>query len=74
MKGFEFEKGKYVTMTEEDFEKAKTPKDRSIQILHFSNIQDIRPIYFDKTYHAVPESGGIKPMSCLGGPCWMRAR
>ena len=65
MKGFEFEKGKYVTMTEEDFEKAKTPKDRSIQILHFSNIQDIRPIYFDKTYHAVPESGGDKAYELL---------
>lgn len=65
VKGFEFEKGKYVTMTEEDFEKAKTPKDRSIQILHFSNIQDIRPIYFDKTYHAVPESGGDKAYELL---------
>lgn len=65
VKGFEFEKGKYVTMTEEDFEKAKTPKDRSIRILHFADLKSIRPIYFDKTYHAVPESGGDKAYELL---------
>lgn len=65
VKGFEFEKGKYVTMTEADFEKAKTPKDRSIQILHFADLSGIRPIYFDKTYHAVPESGGDKAYELL---------
>lgn len=65
VKGFEFEKGKYVTMTEEDFEKAKTPRDRSIQILHFSDLHDIRPIYFDRTYHVVPEAGGDKAYELL---------
>lgn len=65
VKGFEFEKGKYVTMTEEDFEKAKTPKDRTIQILHFADLSSIRPIYFDKTYHAVPESGEDKAYELL---------
>lgn len=50
---------------EEDFEKAKTPKDRSIQILHFADLSSIRPIYFDKTYHAVPESGGDKAYELL---------
>ena len=65
VKGFEFEKDKYVTMTEEDFEKAKTPKDRSIQILHFAELSSIRPIYFDKTYHASPEAGGDKAYELL---------
>jgi DNA end-binding protein Ku len=70
VRGFEFEKGKYVTMTEEDFEKAKTPKDRSIQILHFAVMNGIRPIYFDKTYHAVPESGGDKAYELLRKAMW----
>ncbi len=65
IKGFEFEKDKYVTMTDEDFEKAKTPKDRTINILHFSELSSIRPIYFDKTYHAVPEAGGDKAYELL---------
>lgn len=65
VKGFEFEKGKYVTMSDEDFEKAKTPKDRTIQIIHFADLKSIRPIYFDKTYHAVPEAGGDKAYELL---------
>lgn len=65
VKGFEFEKGKYVTMTDEDFERAKTPKDRTIQIIHFADLKSIRPIYFDKTYHAVPEAGGDKAYELL---------
>ncbi len=65
IKGFQFAPDQYVTMTDEDFEKAKTPKDKTIQILHFSNIEDIRPIYYDKTYHAVPETGGDKAYELL---------
>ena len=35
VKGFEYEKGKYVTLTDDDFEKAKSEKDKTIHILHF---------------------------------------
>ena len=65
VKGFEYEKGKYVTLTDDDFEKAKSEKDKTIHILHFTDIQNIRPIYFDKTYHAVPEQGGDKAFELL---------
>ena len=65
VKGFEYEDGKYVTMTDADFEKAKTAKDRTVQILHFAELSDIPPIYFDKTYHAVPETGGDKAYELL---------
>lgn len=65
VKGFEYEPNKYVTMTDEDFEKAKSEKDRTIQILHFTDLQNVRPIYFDKTYYAVPEQGGDKPYELL---------
>lgn len=47
IKGFEYEKGKYVTLTDDDFEKAKSEKDKTIHILHFTDLQNIRPIYFD---------------------------
>ena len=57
VRGFEYEKGKYVTLTDEEFEKAKSEKDRTIHILHFADLKGIRPIYFDKTDHAVPDSG-----------------
>ena len=65
VKGFEYEKGKYVTLTDDDFEKSKSEKDRSIHILHFTDLPNIRPIYFDKTYHAIPEQGGDKAFELL---------
>lgn len=65
VKGFEVAPGRYVTMTDEDFEKAKVKKDKTISILHFADLSDIRPIYFDKTYHIIPEAGGDKPYELL---------
>lgn len=65
VKGFEYEPNKYVTLTDEDFEKAKSEKDRTIQILHFTDLPNVRPIYFDKTYHALPEQGGDKAYELL---------
>lgn len=65
VKGFEYEPGKYVTMTDAGFEKAKSAKDKTIHILHFTDLPNIRPIYFDKTYHVVPEQGGDKAFELL---------
>lgn len=65
VKGFEFAPGQYVTMTDSDFERAKTEKDKTIQILHFADLKSIRPIFFDKTYHAVVEAGGDKAYELL---------
>lgn len=65
IKGFEYEPGKYVTMTDDDFEKAKTEKDKTIHILHFTDLHAIRPIYYEKTYHAIPEQGGDKAYELL---------
>jgi len=65
VKGYEYEKDKYVTITEDDLEKIKTEKDKSIQILHFANLNQISPTYFDKSYYAVPELGGEKAFELL---------
>lgn len=65
VKGFEYDKDKFVIMTDEDFEKAKSEKDKTIHILHFTDLNSIRPIYYDKTYHAIPEAGGDKAFELL---------
>jgi len=65
VKGFEYEKDKYVVVTDDDFESIKTEKDRSIHILHFANLDQISPVYYEKTYHAVPELGGEKAFELL---------
>ena len=65
VKGFEYEKDKYVVVTNEEIEKIKTEKEKSIQILHFANLNQISPVYYDKTYQAVPETGGEKAFELL---------
>jgi len=65
IKGFEYDKDKYVIVTDEDFEKIKTEKDKTIQILHFANLDEISPLYYYKTYHAVPDVGGDKAFELL---------
>ncbi|MGN0961016.1 MAG: Ku protein, partial [Christensenellales bacterium] len=48
VKGYQYEKDKYVIFTDEDFEKIKTEKDKNITIEQFVNIEEIDPIYYDK--------------------------
>lgn len=64
-KGFEYAPDQYVIMKDEDFEKAKTEKDKTIQIIHFADLSSIPPVYFDKTYHGIPELGGDKAYELL---------
>ncbi len=52
-------------ITDEEIEKIKTEKEKSIQILHFAQLNQISPVYYDKTYQAVPEAGGEKPFELL---------
>lgn len=65
VKGYEYEKGKYVTFTDDDFEKIKTEKDKTIHILQFTNLESINPIYFEKSYYAIPDAGGEKAFELL---------
>lgn len=65
VKGFEYEPGHFVEVTDEDFEKIKTEKDKSIHILRFAPHGDIPPVYFDKAYRLVPEKGGEKAYELL---------
>ena len=65
VKGYEYDKDKYVVVTDEEIEKIKTEKEKSIQILHFAQLNQISPVYYDKTYQAAPEAGGEKPFELL---------
>ncbi len=65
VKGFEYDKDKYVVVTDEEIEKIKTEKEKSIQILHFAQLNQISPVYYDKTYQAAPEKGGEKAFELL---------
>nr|WP_315019790.1 Ku protein [uncultured Aminipila sp.] len=65
VKGFEYDKDKYVVVTDDEIEKIKTEKEKSIQILHFAQLNQISPVYYEKTYQAVPETGGEKAFELL---------
>lgn len=65
VKGFEYDKDKYVVVSDDEIEKIKTEKERSIQILHFTQLDQISPVYYDKTYQAAPEAGGEKAFELL---------
>lgn len=60
IKGYEYEKGKYVTMSNDELELLKTNKDRTIHIEQCSKMSEIDMIYYDKDYYAVPEKGAEK--------------
>ena len=65
IKGYEYEKGKYVVMTNEELEKLKTKKDKTIHILQFAKISEVNMTYFEKDYYAVPVSGAEKAYELL---------
>lgn len=55
VKGYQYEKDKYVIFSDEDFEKIKSAKDKQITIDRFIDIAEIDPLYFDKAYYVVPQ-------------------
>lgn len=64
VKGYQYEKDKYVIFTDEDFEKLKTSKDKNITIEMFVKLEEIDPIYFEKAYYVKP-TGADKAFSVL---------
>lgn len=65
VRGYEYDKDHYVVVTDEELERIKTEKEKSIQILHFAQLDQISPVYYGKTYQATPEAGGEKAFELL---------
>jgi len=65
VKGYQYDSDHYVVVTDEELEKIKTKKEKTIQILHFAQLKEISPIYYDKNYQVVPEVGGEKAFELL---------
>jgi DNA end-binding protein Ku len=65
VKGYEYAKGKFVVVDEEDFEKASPQKSKSIDIVQFVKAEEIDPIYFEKPYYILPAKGGEKTYRLL---------
>ena len=55
VKGYEFEKGHFVVLSEEDFDKVRTESTRVIDLVQFADDSAIDPMYVDRTYYLAPD-------------------
>jgi len=65
VKAFEYEKGEWVYMTDEDFEAAAAENHRTIDIRAFVPFDDVDPIYFERTYYLGPAQDGERVYALL---------
>ncbi|WP_284140174.1 Ku protein [Virgibacillus sp. LDC-1] len=66
VKGFEYAKNKFVILDEEDLEALrKEQTDKAVEIIDFVKLEEIDPIYFEKSYYLSPNEGGTKAYGLL---------
>lgn len=65
VRGYEYQTGNYVIINEADMEHIPLETTKTIDILDFVDLNQVDPIYFDKTYYLEPSSGGEKAYTLL---------
>jgi DNA end-binding protein Ku len=60
VKGYEYEKGKYVVLKDEDFQRVDLEATQTVDIQDFVEVDEIDPIFFYKPYYLEPQKGGDK--------------
>src|ERR1044071_1828021 len=65
VKGYEYEKGKYVVLKEEDFQRVDLEATQTVDIQDFVDVDEIDPMFFYKPYYLEPQKGGDKSYSLL---------
>src|SRR5688572_7443811 len=65
VKGYEYQEGDFVVLTDEDFKKANVHKSEAIDVLDFVKESEIDTIYFEKPYYLAPDKGAAKAYTIL---------
>ena len=65
VKGYEYSKGKFVIMDEEDFRAAAIESSKTIEIQDFVKVDDVDARYFESPYYLLPQKGGEKAYALL---------
>jgi DNA end-binding protein Ku len=65
VKGYEYEKGKYVILDKKDFERVDLKSNQTVDIKQFVKLDEIDPMFFDQPYFLAPEKGGDKAYTLL---------
>src|SRR4029434_1766082 len=61
IKGFEFDEGQYVLMEDQEIKKLAAHSSRTLEVIAFTKLSEIDPIFFDSSYFCIPEESGRKP-------------
>ncbi|HEU5039553.1 MAG TPA: Ku protein [Gemmatimonadales bacterium] len=64
-RGYEYAKGQYVVLTDEDFEKLPLPSKHTIEISAFVAEQEIDPVFYERSYYLAPDERAEKPYALL---------
>ncbi|CAN5853752.1 Ku protein [soil metagenome] len=65
MRGYQYAKDQYVTLTDEDFEKLPLPSKHTIELSAFVKEDEIDPIFYERTYYLAPDERGEKAYALL---------
>ena len=65
VKGYEYEKGKFIVLKDEDFQRVDLEATQTVDIQDFVEVEEIDPIYFYKPYYLEPQKGGDKAYTLL---------
>jgi len=65
VKGYEYEKGKYVVVQDEDIKKVAPKTAKVMEIQEFVKAGDVDPVYLESSYYIAPDEGGEKPYALL---------
>jgi DNA end-binding protein Ku len=65
VKGYEYEKGQYVLVEDEEVKKIAPASASTMEIQEFVNLADVDPLYLDASYYMVPEDAGRKAYQLL---------
>ncbi len=65
VKGYEYEKDKYVVIDEEDIKKVAPQTAKTMEILEFVKAAEVDPIFFESSYYLAPDDAGEKPYALL---------
>jgi DNA end-binding protein Ku len=65
VKGYEYEKGKYIVLKDEDFERVDLEATQTVEIQDFVDVDEIDPMFFYKPYYLEPQKGGDKAYALL---------
>jgi DNA end-binding protein Ku len=65
VKGYEYKKGQYIVVGQEELKKIAPPTAMEMKILQFVRNSEVDPIYLDKSYYVAPDKAGTRPYELL---------